>query len=87
VGAGQEGAEISVAVADDWQQQGLGRRLLETLVAHAQAHGVRRLYSIDAASNSHMRTLARALGFRESPDPNDVHQVVYSRELATPERT
>jgi GNAT superfamily N-acetyltransferase len=73
-----EGAEISVAVADEWQHRGLGRLLLRRLVEHARTHGVRRLYSMDAASNDAMRRLARDVGFRERPDPDDVHQVIYS---------
>jgi GNAT superfamily N-acetyltransferase len=79
--ANAEGAEISVAVADDWQHAGLGTRLLETLIAHARTHDVPRLYSMDAANNSRMRHLARQLGFRESPDPDDIHQVIYTLEL------
>lgn len=74
------GAEIAVAVADDWQHQGLGRLLLERLIAYAREHGVRRLYSMDAVTNEPMRRLARELRFVERADPNDVHQVIYSLE-------
>lgn len=78
-GAGSaDGAEISVAVADDWQHQGLGKLLLIRLIDYARAHGVRRLYSMDAASNQAIRRLAHAVGFSEHGDPNDVHQVIYS---------
>jgi GNAT superfamily N-acetyltransferase len=72
------GAEISVAVADDWQRQGLGRLLLGRLIEHARLHGVPRLYSIDTAANQAMRRLGRALGFSEERDPDDIHQVIYS---------
>ncbi len=75
------GAEISIAVADDWQHRGLGRRLLERLIEHARHRDVKRLYSIDAVNNDRMRELARHLGFSEQPDPDDVHQVVYYLEL------
>ena len=77
----QHGAEISIAVADDWQHRGLGRRLLERLIEHARARGVRRLYSIDAVANDRMRELAHHLGFAEQPDPDDIHQVIYYLEL------
>jgi GNAT superfamily N-acetyltransferase len=77
-GDAAEGAEISVAVADDWQHQGLGKLLLGRLIEHARAHGVRRLYSLDAASNDPMRRLAHDLGFAEQRDPDDIHQVIYS---------
>lgn len=72
------GAEISVAVADDWQQQGLGKLLLRRLIEHARSHGVPRLYSIDTAANQAMRRLGRDLGFSEVRDPDDIHQVIYS---------
>ena len=72
------GAEISVAVADDWQHRGLGKLLLRRLIDHARAHGIRRLYSMDAAANEPMRRLAREVGFREQPDPDDIRQVIYS---------
>lgn len=71
-------AEISVAVADDWQHQGLGKLLLRRLIEHARARGVRRLYSMDSASNDAMRRLAHDLGFTEQRDPDDIHQVIYS---------
>jgi GNAT superfamily N-acetyltransferase len=72
------GAEISVAVADDWQHQGLGKLLLRRLIEHARARGVRRLYSLDSASNDAMRRLAHDVGFSEQRDPDDIHQVIYS---------
>lgn len=75
------GAEISVAVADDWQHRGLGRRLLRHLIDYARSHGVKRLYSMDAASNEGMRALARHLGFAAHPDPDDPRQVIYSLDL------
>lgn len=75
---GAAGAEISVAVADDWQHQGLGERLLRRLIGHARGQGVPRLYSIDAVSNEAMRRLAHHLGFTEQRDPDDIHQVIYT---------
>ena len=76
-----KGAEISVAVADAWQHQGLGKILLRHLVDYARAHGVPRLYSLDAVNNVRMRKLARSLGFTEQPDPDDNNQVIYSLDL------
>lgn len=75
---GDTGAEISVAVADEWQHQGLGKLLLIRLIDYARERGVRRLYSMDAVNNEGMRHLAREVGFAEHPDPDDVRQVIYS---------
>ena len=76
-----QGAEISVAVADDWQHRGLGKRLLGHLVDYARAHGVRRLYSMDSMGNTRMRKLARDIGFSERPDPDDPSQVICYLDL------
>lgn len=84
-----KGAEISVAVADAWQHQGLGKILLRHLVDYAREHGVTRLYSLDAVNNERMRKLARDVGFTEKPDPDDMTQVIYSLDLrrSTPSRS
>lgn len=76
-----QGAEISVAVADDWQHQGLGQKLLRRLVDYARAHGVKRLYSIDSAANDRMRKLGSKLGFIQRRDPEDPRQVILSLDL------
>jgi long-chain acyl-CoA synthetase len=81
-GDATKGAEISVAVADDWQHCGLGTRLLTHLIDYARAHGVSRLYSIDSLANTRMRELARDLGFREQTDPDDPSQVICYLDLA-----
>jgi GNAT superfamily N-acetyltransferase len=78
-------AEISVAVADDWQHLGLGKRLLTRLIDYARAHGVRCLYSMDSLANNRMRKLARDLGFVEKPDPDDASQVICYLDLERPE--
>jgi GNAT superfamily N-acetyltransferase len=75
------GAEISVAVADDWQHQGLGKLLLRRLIDYARAHGVTRLYSMDSMTNTRMRALARTIGFSERPDPDDRSQVICYLDL------
>ena len=77
----EDGAEISVVVADDWQHLGLGKRLLHHLIDYARARGVKRLYSMDSMTNSRMRKLARAIGFSEKTDPKDPSQVICSLDL------
>ena len=74
--------EIAITVADDWQHRGLGTRLARALIRHAREHGIRKLYSMDLADNAQMRMLARDLGMKASPDPEDAHQVMYSLSLA-----
>lgn len=59
-------AEFALAVADDWQGQGLGARLLRQLVRIARRHGVHRLYGDVLRTNTPMLALARAQGFSPS---------------------
>ena len=79
-----KGAEILVAVAEAWRRQGLGGRLLRRLIDYARAHGVPRLYSIDASDDDRMRALAGGAGFAEDRNPGDGRQVVYSLDLRRP---
>jgi RimJ/RimL family protein N-acetyltransferase len=55
-------AEFGIAVADDWQQLGLGRALLTRLAIHARAQGIRRLRGSVMAGNEPMLALMRTLG-------------------------
>lgn len=77
----REAAECAITVADAWQHHGLGHRLFDALKALARQRHVRRLYSVDAASNARMRAFARSLDARVHADPADPTQVVYEVEL------
>ena len=74
-------SECAVVVADEWQGRGLGTLLMRHLVEVARSRGIRRMISIDASENTHMRELANFLGFHSQRDPDDAHQVIYSLEL------
>ena len=69
--------ECAVTVADDWKHLGLGTLLMEHLIKTARKNGFRQMYSVDAASNTSMRDLARALGFDTHNDPDDARQVIH----------
>jgi len=58
-------AEFSVYVASDWQGRGVGRLLVDGLVAAATAHGFWKLVSRVFTYNAASRALCRAAGFRE----------------------
>jgi GNAT superfamily N-acetyltransferase len=70
--------EIAVTVRDDWQHRGVGTLLLAHLLQVAKARGIKRVWSIDAASNTRMDELARYFGFERRPDPRDATQVIHS---------
>ncbi len=73
--------ESAVVVADKWQRQGLGKKLMEHLIDAARVNGFEQIISIDSATNSHMHRLAEALGFECEPDLLDATQVVYRLNL------
>lgn len=63
--------EFGIVTGDDWQHQGVGRRLLDTLLGVARQAGVARITGHTMATNAAMQSLARALGFAVTPDPHD----------------
>jgi len=54
-------AEFAVAVADDWQRQGLGRRMLAQLARHAARHGIRVLHGDVLVDNGPMIGMLRGM--------------------------
>ncbi len=79
----QANAEIAVTIADDWQGKGLDDVLLQHLIDFARDNAVESLYSIELASNTAMRALARRFGFDSSRDLGDPGQIVYRLQLVT----
>ncbi|MGO4391715.1 N-acetyltransferase family protein [Variovorax sp. M-6] len=69
--AGSDTCEFAIAIVDGWQGQGLAPRLMETLVAAAEAHGFRCMEGYVLSTNAPMRGLAKRLGFQESQVPGD----------------
>ncbi len=66
-----ETAEFALLVRSDHQRRGLGRTLMEALIAYAKAHGYRRMWGALAAENQRMLDLAASLGFETKTDPSD----------------
>lgn len=65
-------AELAVVVADDWQRQGLGERLVRMLLSHAARTGIAAMHGFVAVANQPMLALASKLGFafEEDADPD-----------------
>ncbi|MDF3834548.1 GNAT family N-acetyltransferase, partial [Cupriavidus basilensis] len=70
-------AEFAVAVADDWQGKGIGRRLILRLRDAAQAAGLHLLRGDVLSENRRMLALMREFGFssRRNPEDNLLYQV------------
>lgn len=65
-----DATEFAVAVADDWQNIGLGTALIGRLVSEACRAGITRLYGDIQQENTGMLRLAKRLGFRPGPHPD-----------------
>ena len=61
-------AELAVVVADGWQRQGLGERLVLLLLAHAAKTGIAAAHGLVMAANVPMLALASKLGFAFEDD-------------------
>ena len=61
-------AELALVVADGWQRQGLGERLVTLLLAHAAKTGIAAAQGLIMAANRPMLALASKLGFAFEAD-------------------
>ena len=73
--------ECAVAVADEWQNKGLGRELMDTLIEYARAKNKTSLYSCDSRANTHMKHLADDLGMKRISDSDDPSLIRYELPL------
>ena len=75
-----ETVEFALAVADDWQKHGVGRRLMTALIECARQKGFRAVVGDVLAMNSKMFRLMASLGFTIHPHHEDpaVKRVVCS---------
>ncbi|MGT2494675.1 N-acetyltransferase family protein [Cupriavidus basilensis] len=72
--------EFAVAVADDWQGKGIGRRLIQRLRDAAIGAGLRLLRGDVLSENRRMLALMREFGFSARRNPEDV--LLYEVRLA-----
>ncbi len=80
--AAARGGEYSVSLRSDLKGRGLGRRLMEILLAEADARGFETVYGTILADNAAMIALVRELGFEVKRDPDDWQLVQATRERA-----
>lgn len=52
-----ESAELAIVIADSWQRRGIGRRLLERIVAAAAERGIKRICATSLTYNEQVRGL------------------------------
>jgi acetyltransferase len=66
-----ESVEFALAVGDDWQKCGVGRKLMMALIDCARAKGYRAVVGDVLSTNSKMFRLMSSLGFTIHPHPDD----------------
>jgi acetyltransferase len=59
-----ETAEFAILVRSDFKGRGLGRLLMEKIVAYLRSRGIREVVGQTMSDNSAMLALARKLGFK-----------------------
>lgn len=66
-----DAGEFAVLVRSDLKGLGLGRALMERIIAAAEPMGIRTIFGLILRENSAMQDLARDLGFELRSDPAD----------------
>jgi acetyltransferase len=66
-----ESVEFALAVGDDWQKCGVGRKLMTSLIDCARMKGYRAVVGDVLSTNSKMFRLMTSLGFSIHPHPDD----------------
>jgi acetyltransferase len=79
--AGNGRAEFALAVADDWQRQGIGARLLGALTAAARQAGLLALEGEILRTNTAMLRFVQRAGFRLTSCAGDARLLMTERTL------
>jgi GNAT superfamily N-acetyltransferase len=78
------GAEMAVAVADELQGRGIGRRLVEAGIVWARAVGIQRLSATMLATNTPIARLVASLGLPTTRHPDEPDVLTVAVELQPP---
>ena len=77
----RENCEFAIVVADTWQKRGIGTRLMNALISHLQASGVKQISGSVLKSNSAMRKFIKQMGFVETYIPDDPSTLLVTKHL------
>ncbi|MGB0714094.1 MAG: GNAT family N-acetyltransferase [Gammaproteobacteria bacterium] len=68
---GGDACEFAIVVSDQWQNLGIGARLMRSLMQNARERGFKVMDGEVLTENTRMLALMRSLGFRVEPDRRD----------------
>lgn len=77
------GCEFAVVVADEWQERGLGKKLMQTLIRHADSRGIKRIHGTVLKNNRKMIQFVKGLGFEVIADPDDPSLLQVNKYLSS----
>lgn len=77
----KQSCEFALTVADEWQQKGIGRQLMQRLMTVARDRGIEIMEGEVLSNNSKMLRLCERLGFRAAHNPGDPDVVSVRRHL------
>lgn len=80
------GCEFAVVVADEWQERGLGEKLMQALISHANLRGIKRIHGSVLKNNSDMLQFVKGLGFEVTADPEDSSVLMANKYLSDQSR-
>jgi acetyltransferase len=78
---GTDHGEFAIAVADEWQSQGIGTHLLSVLFEYARLQGLHRLNGLVLSNNARMLDLARKHLMRLHRIPGDGTTLEVAKDL------
>jgi acetyltransferase len=64
-------SEFAIVVRSDLQRQGLGKHLMQKMIAYVRARGTGELFMHTLRDNTAMQRLARSFGFENRPSDDD----------------
>jgi acetyltransferase len=73
--------EFAIVVADTWQKRGIGTRLMNALIKHLQASGIKRISGTVLKRNSAMRKFVKQMDFEETNIPDDPSILLVTKHL------
>ncbi len=77
----RESCEFALTVADEWQNKGVGRELMQHLMSIAKDRGIEVMMGEVLRNNSKMLKMCQKLGFRLSHDDSDDEFIEVRRHL------
>ena len=79
--ANDRACEFALVIADSWQGRGIGRRMMEKLIAVARSRGLTQIHGDVLSTNRPMLEFCRKLGFRLGRNPDDATVTRVTRAL------